>query len=239
MGSTRFPGKILSPLIDGTVLDWVVKRTQAAKLIDQLVVATTTSPLDEEIAAYCKQHDITCFRGSENDVLDRYYQCALEHKADIVIRITSDCPLIDPAIIDHVVRKMVDDSSLSYSSNVEPTTYPEGQSVEVMSMAAVAKAWEEVTDPASREHVTPYIRFQKSLFKSYCLTCEPDASHLRMTVDYEDDARMIKGLLTALKEEESWPNFTVGRAIEILESREDLLALIQTKQRDQWRKTIK
>lgn len=239
MGSTRFPGKILFPLVDGTVLDWAVKRTAAAKLIDKLVVATTTAPLDDEIADYCQKHGISCFRGSENDVLDRYYQCALEYKADIVIRITSDCPLIDPALIDHMVGKMIQDPSLSYSSNVEPTTYPEGQSVEVMSMAAVTKAWHEVTDPPSREHVTPYIRFHKSLFKSYCLKCVPDASHLRMTVDYEDDARMVKGLLAALKEEKNWPDFTVAQAIAMLESREDLLALIQTKQRDQWRKTIK
>jgi spore coat polysaccharide biosynthesis protein SpsF len=157
MGATRLPGKVLMDVAGKPVLGHVINRVSLAKTVDQVVVATTDRPGDDAVARYCRDSGVSLFRGSEGDVLDRYYRCAKAHNADHIVRITADCPLHDPAVIDYV-----DDEYLKvgcdYATNAIEYTFPEGFDIEIFSMAALEKAWTEARLPSEREHVTPYIR---------------------------------------------------------------------------------
>lgn len=144
MGSTRLPGKVMMDLEGRPVLHRVVTRTLRSTLLDEAVVATTTQQADGAIVEYCRHQGWPCFRGSEDDVLDRYYRAASDCGAEIVVRITSDCPLIDPEIIDMVVGKFLSSRDLDYASNtLPPRTFPRGLDVEVLSYAALERAWHD------------------------------------------------------------------------------------------------
>jgi spore coat polysaccharide biosynthesis protein SpsF len=151
MGSTRLPGKVLRDIGGKTMLARVVRRMQCAASLSQVVVATTTSPADKAIVAECERLGIPAFRGDEQDVLDRYYQAAQAHRADVVVRVTSDCPLIDPGVVDEVVRAFLD-AEPDYASNTLERTYPRGLDTEVMTMAALARAWREAQEPYQHAH---------------------------------------------------------------------------------------
>ena len=156
MGSTRLPKKVLMPIGNVTMLARVVRRVQQATLVDQAVVATTTQSADDLIVAECERLEIPFFRGSEDDVLDRYYQTALNFKADVVVRITSDCPLIEPEIIDEVIESFLHEK-VDYANNFQVRTFPHGLDTEVMAFAALEKAWYEATELYERVHVTPFL----------------------------------------------------------------------------------
>ncbi len=157
MGATRLPGKVLMDVAGKPVLWHVIHRVSMAKTIDQVVVATTDRPGDDAVARYCKGTGVRLFRGSEADVLDRYYRCAKAHNADHIVRITADCPLHDPAVIDYVDHEYLG-SGCDYATNAVEYTFPEGFDTEIFSMAALETAWAEARLPSEREHVTPYIR---------------------------------------------------------------------------------
>jgi len=158
MGSSRFPGKTLADLAGRPMLSRVVERVSQSRAIDKVVVATSIAVGDDPIAEFCAKEGVLCFRGSEDDVLDRFYRAAKEHGADVVVRITADCPLIDAAVIDRVVERF-QSGDCDYASNVLHYTYPDGLDTEVFSMAALAEAWREAKKPSEREHVTPYLRW--------------------------------------------------------------------------------
>lgn len=192
-GSTRLPGKVLLDLAGEPMLARVVNRSRRATMLDKIVVATTTNFRDHTIAELCSSRGWTYFRGSENDVLDRYYRAAKKHQADIVVRITSDCPLIEPEIIDLVVREFLRDGSLDYASNtLPPRTFPRGLDVEVMSFEALERAWKEDKNPAWREHVTPYIYRNPEKFVLKTITNNRDVSYMRWTVDTPEDLAFIR-----------------------------------------------
>jgi glutamate-1-semialdehyde 2,1-aminomutase/spore coat polysaccharide biosynthesis protein SpsF len=157
VASTRLPGKVLADIAGHPMLWHVVNRVRHAKLVNQLVVATSDKPSDDPIADFCNREGIACFRGNEDDVLDRFYQGAREFKADTVVRITADCPLIDPTIIDKVIQQY-QTGNYDYVTNTLRYTYPDGLDVEVFSFNALVQAWNEATTRTQREHVTPYIR---------------------------------------------------------------------------------
>jgi spore coat polysaccharide biosynthesis protein SpsF len=157
MGATRLPGKVLMGVAGKPVLWHVVHRVSMAKTVDLVVVATTDRPGDDAVAQYCKSSGVSLFRGSESDVLDRYYRCAKAQNADHVVRITADCPLHDPAVIDYVNREYLR-GGCDYATNAVEYTFPEGFDTEIFSMAALERAWTEARLPSEREHVTPYIR---------------------------------------------------------------------------------
>src|SRR5262249_12160461 len=159
MGSSRLPGKVLQDLGGEPMLARVLSRLGRSRTLDEVVVATTTEPADDILERFCQERGRPCFRGSEHDVLDRYYKAATAERAAVVVRITSDCPLIEPAIVDRVVAEFQErQPGIDYASNVLPRrTYPRGLDTEVMSFAALDRAWHEDHVPASREHVTPYI----------------------------------------------------------------------------------
>ena len=193
MGSTRLPCKVLLDLAGEPMLARVVNRTQRATTLDGIVIATTTESRDEAIVELCSSRGWACFRGSEDDVLDRYYQAAKKHHADIVVRITSDCPLIEPEIIDLVVQELLKDGSLDYVSNtLPPRTFPRGLDVEAMTFKTLKRAWLEDKNPAWREHVTPYIYRTPEKFRLKAVTNEKDLSYMRWTIDTWEDLEFVR-----------------------------------------------
>lgn len=190
MGSSRLPGKVLLDLHGRTMLRRVVERARRASLVDEVVVATTRHTADEPIIEECRRIGAPCFLGSEEDALDRYNRAAEAHRADVVVRITSDCPLIDPSETDRVVRAFLD-SRPDYASNVLRRTYPRGLDTEAMSSATLAHAWLEAREPYERIHVTPYIYDHPETFQLLSVTGREDHSNYRWTVDTPEDLQFV------------------------------------------------
>lgn len=207
-GSTRFPGKVLMKIGEQTLLELHLRRVLKSKKIDELILATTTSPQDAVILEIGQECQITTYRGSEKDVLDRFYRAMTGKKADYIVRLTSDCPLIDPELIDKVIDYTVK-KNLDYCSNTLHPTYPDGQDIEVFRFPALEKAWTLAKLSSEREHVTPYIWKNSSykggrIFSSDNFEEAPSYAHLRMTVDEPRDLELIKKLVTELDGERSW-----------------------------------
>ena len=193
MGSTRLPGKVLMEMAGEPMLLRVVQRTSRAQVVDEVVVATTIVPGDDAIARLCEEGGWCYYRGSEEDVLDRYRGTAKEYAADVVIRITADCPLIEPEIIDEAVRRFQADPRLDYLSNtLPPRSYPRGLDAEVFSVPALERAWQEASTIAHREHVTPYIWQQPDRFCLGSLRNNRDLSAMRWTVDTADELDLVR-----------------------------------------------
>jgi glutamate-1-semialdehyde aminotransferase/spore coat polysaccharide biosynthesis protein SpsF (cytidylyltransferase family)/predicted dehydrogenase len=202
MGSSRLPGKSMAQ-IEGQPMLWhVIQRVKRATLVDRVVVATSTAPADDVIEKMCRENDVSCYRGSEDDVLDRFYIAARGEKAAQVVRITADCPLIDPEIVDQVVRRF-QRGDLDYASNVMVRSYPDGLDTEICSFSALERAWHEATKTSEREHVTPYLRSEK--FRT--ANVENDSTlyqHYRWTVDEMEDLEFIRAVYKAFRDKESF-----------------------------------
>jgi len=197
MGSTRLPGKVLKDIGGATMLARVVRRTQRARLLDGVVIATSVAEPDEAVVIEASKLGVPVFRGSEEDVLDRYYQAALAHKAEVVARITSDCPLIDAEVIDHVVSVFLHEAP-DYASNSLIRTYPRGLDIEVMAMEALARAWREAREPYERAHVTPYIYRNPEKFRLLSVKSDTDYSAYRWTVDTPEDLELVRAVYARL-----------------------------------------
>ena len=195
MSSTRLPGKVLMPLAEEPVLWHVVNRIRACKTIAEVVVATSTDAMDDAIEAWCQSADVICYRGSLNDVLDRYYQAALLHAADAVVRITADCPAVDPTIVDEVVYGFKAGGYEFYGLAGE---FPDGLDCTVFAFNALARAWREATLPSEREHVGPYIEKHPEIFKSGGLTKFTGLSHHRWTLDEPRDYEFLQAVFLRL-----------------------------------------
>lgn len=195
MGSSRFPGKTLADLAGRPLLWQVVDRVRRAKRVDRIVVATTDAPADDPIVELCARERWACFRGSEQDVLDRYYRAAVASRADVVVRITADCPLIDPEVIDRVIERF-QKGDCDYAANVLRYTYPDGLDTEVFSFAALERAWREASKPSDREHVTPYLRagqFRVANVENDA----PEPGEHRWTVDHPADLEFVRQIYAA------------------------------------------
>jgi spore coat polysaccharide biosynthesis protein SpsF len=198
MASTRLPGKVLLPLSDKPLLERMLERVRSAALLDDLVVATTTMAADEPIVALCRRIGVSVVAGHPTDLLDRHYRVGTRYRADAVVKIPSDCPLIDPRIIDLVIRRfrrLAREEGAQFVSNLHPATWPDGNDVEVVSMAALETAWREATRGFEREHTTPFIWDQPERFRLANVEWETardlSMSH-RFTIDYSDDYRFIR-----------------------------------------------
>jgi len=200
MGSTRLPGKVLMDIGGQTMLARVVWRARKAKLLDEVVVATTNKSPDAAIVSECTKLGVPFFRGDEKDVLDRYYQAALAYKAEGVVRITSDCPLIDPEIIDDVVRTFLK-AKPDYVSN---TLYPRGLDIEVMTMASLERAWRESSKSFHRVHVTPYIYQDPDLFRVLSIKADEDYTGYRWTVDTMEDLTLVRTIYQRLHNQDTF-----------------------------------
>ena len=192
MGSTRLPGKVLKLLQGKPLLWWDMYRIKQSRFVDEIVIATTTQPQDDPLAAPGETEGWQVFRGSEDDVLDRYYQAAERYRADIVVRITSDCPLIDPTMIDYTITAFLSAApSVDYAANILVRRYPRGLDVEVFSAEALGRAWRE-DHSAWREHVTPYIYNNPSAFRLLAVQNPVDYSQHRWTVDTPEDFELVR-----------------------------------------------
>jgi len=193
MGSSRLPQKVLKDLGGATVLDRVLRRLGRARLVDQILVATTLAPQDSVIVDHCGRGGACVFRGSEQDVLDRYYRAAEHLEAGVVVRITSDCPLIDPEVTDATIQAFLEHHA-DYASNVRVRTYPRGLDTEVMTVNALERAWREARQPHQREHVTPYIYENPGEFKLHGIENDTDCSRHRWTFDTPEDLEFLQAV---------------------------------------------
>lgn len=193
VGSTRLPKKVLREICGKTVLEHDVNRLKKIKNIDKIVIATTTEEKDIEIVSEAERLEINYFRGSENDVLSRYYYAAKEYNADVVVRVTSDCPLLDPDITEAIIQYYIDNmNKYVYVSNTLDRTYPRGLDTEVFSFDALEKAFKEAILESDREHVTPYIWRNGEMFNKFQYKNDKDYSDLRLTLDTEEDLKLIE-----------------------------------------------
>lgn len=206
MGSTRLPGKVMKDLAGQPMLVRVVERTYRARTLSNVVIATTELPADDVIIRLCGKQGWFCFRGSEDDVLDRYYQTAQYFHADAIVRISSDCPLIDPGVIDNIVSTYISfQPDIQYVSNNLTRTYPYGLDAEVIKFTALEKAWQEDHNPSWREHVTLYILRHPEIFKMRGITNDKDYSYMRWTVDTPEDLKFVRKIYNHFKHDKfSW-----------------------------------
>ena len=226
MASTRLPGKVLREVLGKPLLGYQLERLRRAGTVNRTVIATTTRGVDDAIADFCESNEVACFRGSEDDVLDRYYNAALENDADIVVRVTSDCPLIDPAVIDRVVKTYLTNSDRTdYVSNTLERTYPRGMDTEVVSMLALAEAHHEAESKPDREHVTPFFYRQPERYRLMSVRNDEDLSAHRWTVDTPEDFELIRRIITALYAEK--PEFTMRDCLDLIKRNPDWQKLNQ------------
>jgi spore coat polysaccharide biosynthesis protein SpsF len=193
MGSTRLPGKVLKDLAGATVLERVVSRVRRCRLVSDVAVATSAEPADDVILNECQRLGTEAFRGSEQDVLDRYYRAAQQAGAEVVVRITSDCPLIDPEVSDKTIQKFLVERP-DYASNALERTYPRGLDTEVMTFAALECAWTEARQAYQREHVTPFLYQHPERFKLLSVKGDHDYSQYRWTLDTPEDLEFLRAV---------------------------------------------
>ena len=203
MGSSRLPGKVLLDLGGKTVLSRVVSRLRRARLINDIWVATTDLRQDDVIVAHCHRLGVNCFRGSEQDVLDRYYHCAKNCSATCVVRITSDCPVIDPELVDDAVERFCA-GVYDYASNGLVPTYPRGLDVEIFTMSALHRAWQDAKGPHQREHVTPFFYEYPEVFRLLSLTADQDYSQYRWTLDTAEDLALLRQIYFRFDNQENF-----------------------------------
>lgn len=195
MASSRLPGKVLSDIAGMPMLVRVYERANRSNLLNGIVVATTKDKSDDPIANLCTERGYPCFRGNQFDVLDRYYQAAIHYKADVIVRLTADCPLIDAEEIDHVIWEFLE-GNVDFATNRLPPpwkrSYPIGLDTEVCSFNALKRAWQEAKEPYEREHVMPYLYNAPGRFRILALSHTPDYGNLRWTVDTPEDLELIR-----------------------------------------------
>lgn len=220
MSSTRLPGKVLMELAGKPVLEHVVSRIEACKTIQKIVVATSIDETDDAIEHWCRECDVVCYRGSLNDVLDRYYQAAVQNGADAIVRITADCPAIDPTIVDEVVSEYLAGGYEFFGLSGE---FPDGLDCTVFSFPAIERAWKEAQLPSEREHVGPYIEKHPELFKSGGLRKFVGLSHHRWTLDEPRDLEFLQAVFERLYQAE--PPFLAADVLALLEVEPELLRI--------------
>lgn len=224
MGSTRLPNKVMLPLANKPILLRLYERVNASKFAGTIVVATTTEEVDDAIVKLCSDNKINYYRGSDTDLLDRHYGAALEHSPEVVVKIPSDCPLIDPNIIDKVLKYYIDNqNNFDFVSNLHPPSYPDGNDVEVMSIEALNDAWRNAVRELEREHTTPFFWENPDKFKIGNVLWESkndySMSH-RFTIDYPEDYQFIKKVYDELFDEKRI--FTLEDILELLERKPEI-----------------
>ena len=231
MSSSRLPNKVLKRVKNKELLAYECERLLNSKKIDKLVIATSTDKSDDAIVEFAKRKNIEVFRGSLDDVLSRYYKCATKYKKNIdklnIIRVTGDCPVIDPKVVDEVIESY-EKGNFDYVSNTLKATYPDGLDTEIFSFEALEEAYKNATLKSEREHVTLYIKNNKK-FKKFNYEAEEDFSHLRFTIDEKEDFVLIKNVLENFED----VNFSYLDIISFLTKKPQLLLINSHIQRDE------
>jgi spore coat polysaccharide biosynthesis protein SpsF len=227
MGSTRLPGKVMRTLCGQSVLGQVISRVKACPLVDEVLVATTTQSQDDIIVAESLKFNVKIYCGSEDDVLERYYFAARKVGGDLIVRVTSDCPLFDPLLLEAMLAQFcklrADGDLLGYFSNTLERTYPQGLDAEIFPFSVLERAHYEARLPFQREHVTPYIYGHPDLFKLKNYANPVNLSRHRWTLDTMEDWQLIEAIYSALCKDDNI--FTTQEVLDFLESRPDIVSL--------------
>jgi len=231
LGSTRLPDKVRLPLAGKSMLERLLERVTAATTPFDVVVATTTEPADDLVVDLAARAGVACFRGHPTDLLDRHHRAALAGGpgVDLVVKIPSDCPLVDPGVIDRVLAAHAAAGANDFTSNLHPATYPDGNDVEVMTADALATAHREAVRPLEREHTTPFLWERPERFRIGNVTWETGLDYAmshRFTVDYRADYEFVAAVYDALYTPER-PVFSLGDILHLLEERPDIFAINQ------------
>ncbi|MEC5388122.1 glycosyltransferase family protein [Uliginosibacterium sp. H3] len=230
MSSSRLPNKVLLPLFGEPMLARQIERLRRATSIDHLIVATSAAATDDPIAEQCEKLGAVCYRGSLDDVLDRFEQAARPHAPKHVLRLTADCPLTDPNLIDQLVARHIE-SRADYTTNANPPSFPDGLDAEIMRYAVLHIAWREAQRKSEREHVTLYIASNPDRFIIETLRSETDLSALRWTVDEKDDLALVERIYAALYPRN--PAFTTQDILHLLEDQPELRTLNTSHRRNE------
>ena len=219
VSSSRLPGKVLKPLLGKPLLELQIERLRRARRLDRLVVATSTEAADDALESLCARLGVPCFRGSLHDVLDRFYRAAQPHAAEHIVRLTGDCPLADPELIDRLVEFHLAGGYDYAANNFEPT-FPDGLDAEIFRAQALEESWREAVLPSHREHVTQFIVSQPARYRVGSFRGEPDRRHLRWTVDEPEDFELIREIYEALYPAKA--NFSTADILRLIEERPSL-----------------
>ena len=222
MSSSRLPSKVLADIGGKPLLHHLFRRIRGARTLDDLVLATSNDRSDDPVRQFAKEEGVSCYSGSLDDVLDRYYQAAVQHNADVIVRLTGDCPLHDGAIIDQVVKVYLESDADAAKSD---ETFPDGQDVEVFSIAALSRAWKEAKLPSEREHVGPYVWKHPDLFRLVEMAYHREVGMQRWTVDNPEDLAFVRAVFAELDTAEGV--FTSADILDLLNRRPDLITINQ------------
>ncbi|TCS83310.1 cytidylyltransferase domain-containing protein [Tepidibacillus fermentans] len=224
MTSTRLPGKVLKKVLDKPLLEYQIERIQRSKHLHEIVIATTTNETDNPIVELANKLGINVYRGSEEDVLSRYHEAAIQYGADIIVRLTSDCPVIDPKVVDNVIQYYLENQSrYDYVSNTLTRSYPRGMDTEVFTFQALKESYNEAEEKHEREHVTPFIYLRPNRYSLGSVQYITDKSTYRWTVDTPEDFELIRRIIENLYP--SNPHFTLEDTITLLETNPDWLEI--------------
>ena len=228
MSSTRLPGKVMLPLLGKPLLIRMIERVNSAKLVGDVIVATSTNPDDDEIEKLCVQNNLICSRGHLTDLLDRHYQAAKQFNAEAVVKIPSDCPLIDPKVIDKVIEHYINSDEFDFVSNLHPATYPDGNDVEIFSFESLECAWKDATKDYEREHTTPFIWEHQDVFSVGNVTWETGydySSTHRWTIDFPEDYEFIRKVYDELYSNN--PVFSLNDILTLLKQKPEIAEINQ------------
>lgn len=238
LSSSRLPGKVLLPLNGQPMILFMLERVKRARLIDEIVFATSTDPSDDTLAETVAAAGYSVHRGPLDDVLARFEGAVAGRQGDWIVRLTGDCPLIDPNVIDNVIR-VAQVQRFDYCNNCEPPSYPDGLDVEVFTRAALTIAAAEARLPSDREHVTPFIRHRPEQFRAGELRCAVDLSALRWTVDHADDMELVQALVAAVVARGDDPlQVDLFDLVRIVDSRPELMFINQHERNEGYLKSL-
>ena len=214
LASTRLPGKVLKPILGKPMLELQIERVRRCRTIDKVIVVTSTEPEDKAIVNVCESVGIAAFCGSLDDVMERFYQAAVQYRPDHIVRLTADCPLIDPAVVDRLVE-LYQESDCDFATNCMPPTYPDGLDSEIFPYRLMEEARNEAVLPSHREHVTVFFEDQPDRYRIVNLKNDQDLSHMRWTVDESEDFELIKTIFEALYIKQ--PSFLMSDVLHFLQ----------------------
>jgi spore coat polysaccharide biosynthesis protein SpsF len=215
MTSTRLPGKVLKEVMGKPLLEYQIERLKRSEMADEIIIATTVNDTDLPIVRLCERLNIAYFRGSEEDVLSRYYYAAKQYSGDVIARVTSDCPVIDPKIMDNVIKYFIDNQDWCDYASTGDDSYPRGMNTEVFSFNGLEQAFANATKPYEREHVTPYFYLNPDKSTIRYVPYKEDYSQHRWTVDTPEDFELIKRILEALYPQKK--EFTLEDCLDLLQ----------------------
>ena len=222
-GSTRLPGKIFMEIVGKPLLWHVVNRLTYVNMIDDIVIATTTDIKDDAVEEWCNENKVKCFRGSEEDVLNRFYYAAMTFPCDVIVRVTADDPFKEPSIIDKIIKKLVDEN-LDLATNVFPPSFPEGLDCEVFTFDVLQIMEKTTNDPYDREHVTPYIYNNPDKFKIKNISSNHQLSSYRWTIDNDEDYEMVNEIYNKRKNQNDGI-LLMEEILEILDENPEIISI--------------